>query len=315
MAPPAPWPQPPAPAPGGRNVAKKVLGILLVFSAVALLAFVALLLLNRGPSYEYEDYEAPPVSDTQPDELDFPANEDEAWKILRENPIYLAVTPDQVNCGIVPIERGTLSDQELQDRLNEFSACLMRVFERPLAEQGITTFRPLITVYSGEVVTACGTVPGDEYNAFYCPADQMLYYHAHLSDVLPTLLTRLGIEVVLAHEFAHFMQGRSGITASRHLLRSGMTHEEQLAQTRRSEGQADCWAGQWIRANTTALEVDQATVDGLAVLFESIGDAPNDPEHRDHGAPETRVAWFAKGLGSQEMGTCNTWVVPDEEVR
>ncbi|MGJ3508836.1 neutral zinc metallopeptidase [Enemella sp. A6] len=301
---------------------KKILGILLGVCLAGLLVFVAVLLFsNRGPGYDYDDYESPPISDTAPDKLTVPGSEEEAWEILRNNPAYAGTAPDNVDCGIGIIDHEGLSPEELEARLNEMSACLMMVWDRPMTEQGITMFRPRVTVYTADITMACGTKPGDEPNAFYCGSDQMIYYNPLMHTHPETKFvgdTPLGVEVIMAHEFAHFLQGRSGIIAAFFWLSGPAPEDVQLEMTRRSEAQADCWSGQWVRANIRAMGIDEAGVEKILRLYHGIGDdsLTGDPDIvGNHGLGKTRRAWATTGMNSADVGACNSWVAPKEKVR
>ncbi|MGJ3508837.1 neutral zinc metallopeptidase [Enemella sp. A6] len=314
------WQQPaPARGPGGSGPLKKILGILLATCLLALVAFVVLLFAGGGVpgGYEYDDYEAPPATDTAPDDLMLPGSEDEAWQLLRENAAYQGTVPDNVNCELAPVEPGGMSDEQLQTAMNDFSACLMRVWDRPMTEQGVTMFRPTITVYSGPISTGCGT--RDDVNAFYCGADQLIYYHSDLHKALPQVAdTPLGVEVVMAHEFAHFLQGRTGIFGAFVALAGNLEESDRKEMIRRAEAQADCWSAQWVRANLQAMNIDQAGVEQLLQIYHDIGDdsLSGDPDiEGDHGLGKTRQAWGTTGLNSDSIGACNSWVVPAEQVR
>lgn len=295
------------------------MGIAVTAGVIALVVFVVLLLFGGGdgPGYEFEDYEAPPAQTSAPDEIWIPDSEEEALQLLQNNPAYAAVTPDNVNCEMAVIDPMPMTPEQLQDHFNNLSACLMRVWERPMTDAGVTIFRPHITVYTSDMTTACGTKPGDEPNAFYCPADQMLYYN-HILHSHPATTdvgaTPLGPETVMAHEFAHFLQGRTGVIGAYAYLRYyEESSEVQLEMSRRNELQADCWAGMWVRANTSAMDVSAAGVEGLSAMFGGLGDGSN-PQYRDHGSGPNRQQWFLDGTGTNSVGSCNTWTADEQQV-
>lgn len=310
------WQRTPGPSP--KSPLKKVLAIAVGAATAALVLFVVLLLVNRAstPGYEFEDYEAPPPQSQAPDQLMIPNTEEEALQLTQNNPIYDAVLPDNVNCEM-PVTMVTEMDpQELQDHLNELTACLMLVWDRPTAEVGITLFRPSVTVYTSDITTQCGTVPGNEPNAFYCAVDQMLYYgyilHTHPA-TQGVGLTPFGVESVMAHEFGHFLQGRSGIFSGNFYLRVNAPSDEvQLEYSRRSELQADCLTGNWTRANQQSLDLDETNLAAVADVFAMVGDRQ---PGGDHGAPEMRRQWFLTGTTTANVSSCNTWIVPAEQVR
>ena len=49
-------------------------------------------------------------------------------------------------------------------------------------------------------------------NAFYCSADQQLYYSNQLPEIIDSVAdNKWTADVVMAHEYAHLVQGRAGI--------------------------------------------------------------------------------------------------------
>ena len=115
-----------------------------------------------------------------------------------------------------------------------------------------------MTIYGEKITTKCGE---SGINAFYCSADQQVYY----SNQLPTVLesaseNKWTADVVMAHEFGHAIQGRTGILISAHAL--GQNSGDQatdLQYTRRLETQADCFSGMFVRAVSVSLGVQRRT--------------------------------------------------------
>jgi predicted metalloprotease len=100
-------------------------------------------------------------------------------------------------------------------------------WQRTFAAVGASYRAPTVATLTAPVVTACGPA-GPEHLAFYCPAEEGIYYaptgleehRRRISDFAPI--------VVLAHEWGHHLQTLLGITP-----RAGNTFELQ----------ADCLAG------------------------------------------------------------------------
>lgn len=136
-----------------------------------------------------------------------------------------------------------------------------------------------------------------EGNAFYCPrADIIAYDRAALLPVLRQKFGDSAVVVVLAHEFGHSIQQRlesSSPTAAG--LGSG-------APTILSEGQADCYAGSFLRAvhdgATPDLRTDGRGIDGamnaLITFRDPVGTAAADD--RAHGNAFDRVSSFQDGF-------------------
>lgn len=292
--------------------------VLLGVAVAAAVAFVVVLFVTSGTQYENEDYQPPEQTDA-PDQLTIPQSREEAERLLTENPIYTKTAPANVNCEMPAIEPDGISPEELQAHFDQFTACLMRVWDPSLTDkaEGITFFRPRVTVYTGSISTGCGNV--DVINAFYCGADQELYYHAELHEQgIPQAKVKGGIDTIMAHEFGHFIQGRSGILGARVYLGQNASEEEQLEQTRRSEAQADCLSAMWTRANVQAQGLTDGDIENLRDLYRAIGDdtLTGDPNVvGDHGHSATRVAWANKGYSTGDVGICNSWSAPADQVR
>ena len=124
-------------------------------------------------------------------------------------------------------------------------------------------------------------------NAFYCKLDDSVAWDA--DGLLPDLQSKYGdfvIPVVLAHEWGHAMQQRSGFFDKNELTVS-------------SELQADCFAGGWARhaQDDGVFEVNSADLDsalaGILDLRDSPGTNAQDPSA--HGSGFDRVSAFQDG--------------------
>jgi predicted metalloprotease len=124
-------------------------------------------------------------------------------------------------------------------------------------------------------------------NAFYCKLDDSVAWDA--SGLLPELQAKYGdfvIPVVLAHEWGHAMQQRSGFF-------------DQNKLTVSSELQADCFAGGWARhaQDDKVFDVKSADLDsslaGILDLRDTPGTSAKDPSA--HGSGFDRVSAFQDG--------------------
>ena len=123
----------------------------------------------------------------------------------------------------------------------------------------------------------------------------------------------------MAHEYAHLLQGRTGISISAHALaqRSGDKATE-YAYIRRLETQADCFAGMFIRSVSVSLGVQQDDLEGIEATYVAIGDdtLTGDPNVvGNHGLARSRLYWGNRGIGTSAVGDCNTFVAPEGQVR
>jgi predicted metalloprotease len=135
-----------------------------------------------------------------------------------------------------------------------------------------------------ECASNYGDVAG---NAFYCKLDDSVAWDA--DGLLPELQSKYGdlvIPVVLAHEWGHAMQQRSGYFDENKLTVS-------------SELQADCFAGGWSRhaQDDGVFEVSSGDLDsalaGILDLTDTPGTNAQDPSA--HGSGFDRVSAFQDG--------------------
>lgn len=311
----------PGPWPGGSTRKTSRLGrILLVVTGLAVAALVGLVLvgLTRPGEVAYvnEGY-TPPPADSNPPPLPQPGSEQEAIDLTSANPVYDQVLPAPVRCdGVEPVDVESISDDDLEVHLNNLMGCLVAAWHAPLEAAGFQLPRPPVTVHTDDtlVTTACGeTQPG---NASYCSADQAIYYSSDLPDHAPFLLdARYGVESVLAHEFGHALQGRTGILLGRNALAGAAeTEDEAYELVRRNEAQADCLAGLFVRSAARSLAVDAAEYENLATIYEKIGGPQADPGSTHPYGP-SRTYWFRTGIATDAIGSCNTYTAPSEHVR
>ena len=271
-----------------------------------------------GTTYQNEDYTPPPV-DLNPPKIPVPKNVPAAETLTKANPVYNQSIPSPTRCTMGTVNALTATAPELEAHLNDLMGCLMTVFERPVVAAGFVMPRPSVTVYSAPIKTACGDFK--EVNAAYCAGDQRVYYAKPLLKAFPPAVqkTTYAAETIIAHEFAHALQARTGVLVSEKALEQRASSEAAAAElSRRTETQADCFAGQFVRSVAQSQNLGRDQLAGLSTLAYNIGDdilsgKPNDSG--GHGTGKARQAWFDKGLGSDSMGVCNTFTAPAGQVR
>ncbi|MDO5092556.1 MAG: neutral zinc metallopeptidase [Propionibacteriaceae bacterium] len=309
---------------------------LILFAALGLAGVVLILLLvaaltrpsQDGPDqqpetqYQNEDWEVPPVSNSPP-EFPVPESNAEARTWLDSNDIYQVALANPVRCDLPLLPGGEVDDNELETHLQDYVSCLTRVWGPALEEAGFEAYQPQITVYpvGGTIQTACGTV--ESQNAFFCPSDQRIYIAQDVADVLTadTQDSRIVFDLIIAHEYGHAMQARSGLLAASRILSSDANDDKALEYSRRTETQADCFAGTAMNSLSVGFGItEEDRQDILKISFE-IGDDQLmkrqgvSVEPGNHGIGENRQLWVDRGLTADSLGTCNTFKAPSSEVK
>ena len=298
-----------------------MMALLLGMVAMSVLAIIGLVLINifTGTSetaYQNDDYQVPPA-DTAPPALPLPQTYAEAEAFLVSNPLYAQTTPAPVRCDNPPINVATASDSDLETHFNNQVACLVRVWNPPVTAAGFVLPRPSVTIYGEKVTTKCGT---SGVNAFYCSADQQIYFSNLLPQAVPIVRTnKWAAEVVMAHEFGHAVQARAGILISTHALAQKSGSKTQSNQyLRRLETQADCFSGLYMRSVSRSMGIQQSDLKGIESTYEAVGDDTLTKDANvegDHGLARSRIFWGLTGLGTGDIGKCNTFTAPASQVR
>jgi uncharacterized protein len=312
-------PRPPLPAPRRRNPLRMLLGVVIILSLIALAAFAITGLSSSDTSnvaYQNDNYRVPPP-DRNPPPIPVPQTYGQAEEWITNSAFYGQTVPAPVRCNSQPINVSTASDAQLKSHFEGLMECLVRVWEPPVVNAGYIIVRPTVTIYGEELTTKCGKTG---VNAFYCSADQQVYYSNLLPQALPTVRrNKWTADLVMAHEFGHAVQGRTGILISAHALgqESGEKNTE-LQYMRRLETQADCFSGMFMRSVSQSIEVQADDVDGIEQIYEAIGDdtlSGRSDINGNHGLARSRRYWGTIGLANSEVGKCNTFIVPARLVR
>jgi len=289
--------------------------IAVVVVAMAALVITGLTAEQADVAFQNDDFQVPPP-DTNPPPIPIPQTEQEVVQWSEANAIYSQSMPAPVRCNAQPIDVQNSSEAVLESHFDDLMECLVRAWEPPVTNAGFIIIRPTVTIYGESITTKCGE---SGINAFWCAADQQIYYSSELPNQLSALRGKWAADVVMAHEFGHLLQGRTGLFASGIIAsQSTGSEKEGLIFRRRLETQADCFSGTFIRSVSTSLGIQQADVDVILNSYVVVGDdaASGDPNVvGDHGLSRSRLYWGNVGLGTSEIGACNTFVAEDNLVR
>ena len=298
--------------PRKKNPLVRVLGVLIVLAVVALIGLVVTNLSGGGTNtdvaYQNDNYQPPPP-DTDPPPLPEPETYSEARTLVTANAFYRQTAPIPVRCEISPINVQTASDAQLQTHFETLMGCLMRVWNPPVKAAGYTLVRPTVTIYSKSIKTKCGN---SDINAFYCGADQQVYFSNKLAAGVPEVTrTPRGPDLVMAHEFGHALQARTGILISAKALGQESNDDAtDLRYSRNLETQADCFSGMFLRSTAQSLQIPQSQVPGIEATFVAIGDDTLSGKANivgNHGLSRSRLYWGKLGLASSQVAKCNTF--------
>ncbi len=268
--------------------------------------------------YQNEDY-APPPATRNPPAVPGPRTMEAAGRLVTENPLYDESIPTPTNCQMAAVDVPSASPAEKEAHFNELMGCLMTVFAEPVEAAGFEMPRPPVVVYTRPIKTACGDFA--EVNAAYCTGDQRVYYADSLLRAFPANVARApyAAEVILAHEFGHAVQARTAILISeKYLEQDARSEAAAMDLSRRTEVQADCLAGQYVRSVAQSQGLGTGELAGLGELAWNLGDdvLTGRPGYAGgHGTGGARQDWFNRGLGSDAIAVCNSFVASSDEVR
>jgi predicted metalloprotease len=306
------------PTPRRRNPLGLVLLAVLLVTLAALggLVITGLTLEPSNVAYQNDDYQVPPP-DTSPPPIPVPETYQQAEQWITQSTFYNQTAPAPVRCNSQPINVSTATDAQLKAHFEGLMECLVRVWEPPVTSAGFIIVRPTVTIYGEELTTKCGK---SGVNAFYCTADQQVYYSNLLPKALePVKRNKWTADIVMAHEFGHALQARTGILISAHALGQNSGDEGiDLQYMRRLETQADCFSGMFVRAVSQSIGVQQQDEGGILEIYVAIGDdklSGKGDVVGNHGLARSRKYWGTVGLSTSAVAPCNTFIAPSGLVR
>ena len=268
--------------------------------------------------YVNENYTAP-APDLNPPALPTVTTVAQATDTVTNDAIYTQTVPGPTLCQVSAIDLTTASPSELQAYMTKIVGCLMTVWNGPVTQAGYELPRPPVIVYSTPITTGCGKLETE--NAVYCGADQKVYYATDLPSILPTDLqnARFVVEMIIAHEFGHAVQARTGILISfKGLESTATTTAEKNDWSRRGEMQADCLSGLFIRSVSKSAGLTQQDLDNIAATARAVGDDTLSGKANidgNHGLAANRQYWIQLGMASTTVSVCNTFVAAAGAVR
>jgi predicted metalloprotease len=215
--------------------------------------------------------------------------------------------------GSAPSSSGGDTHTFLEQVFENVQAMWQQEFQRA----GIT-YRPArLTIFSGQVRTACGTHSA-AVGPFYCPASFGVYldtqFFAALSRGAGVRLGDFAQAYVVAHEVGHHVQVLLGI-AQRRALADRHDPAGKNARSVRFELQADCFAGVWMHHAYKQDELTDADLRDALNAAAVAGDdflrnapgASRPPEEWTHGSSAQRQHWLKVGFREGKPAACDTF--------
>ncbi len=279
---------------------------------------------SQGPTPEPTPEPTPveiPDPDLNPPDTPVPTTWEEVDKWLVDNALYAETLQVPTNCPADRLDATTASKEQLQAHVTDLTACLTMVWLEPMERAGFQMPRPPAIVFDQPITTACGDAGSGDI--FYCGGDQRIYYATDAPGIFPASVASavrnpFFMASVIAHEYGHAVQARTGILISQQAIRSQSEKETDLELSRRKEMQADCFAGAFLHAVAQATQLTDAEHAALSEVTYAVGDdiISESPGYvGDHGTGAARQSWFEAGNGSAQVSTCNTWTAPADQVR
>jgi uncharacterized protein len=188
-------------------------------------------------------------------------------------------------------------------------------------------YKPAKTIlYQGSTQTGCGT-GSSQMGPFYCPLDERVYIDVSFFNELSTNYGADGGPLaqmyVVAHEYGHHVQNLTGV-----LGRAQQDPQGPQSGAVRTELQADCYAGLWVRHASTTKDANGRTllkpvteqdIKSALSAASAVGDdriqqkaqGRVTPESWTHGSSAQRQKWFMTGYNSGDMNACDTFNTPN----
>ena len=228
--------------------------------------------------------------------------------------------------GGVPGGGGQVSESQPKatDEMTQFVGVVLAetedVWNGIFQAEGLKYEEPQLVLFAGQVKSACGYASSAS-GPFYCPGDKKVYLDTTFFDQLDRQFGASGDfaqAYVIAHEVGHHIQNLTGILPKFNQMRQSMGEAEANAMSMRVELQADCFAGVWGHFTAQKGLLEQGDVEEALNAAQQIGDDTLQkrmqgyvvPESFNHGTSEQRQKWFAAGLQSGKLSSCDTFNNP-----
>ena len=225
--------------------------------------------------------------------------------------------------GMAPGGGGQVTEGQApaNDEMTQFVATVLAetedVWNGIFQAEGLQYEEPKLVLFAGQVRSACGFASSAS-GPFYCPGDKKVYLDTSFFDQLSQQFGASGDfaqAYVIAHEVGHHIQNLTGILPKFNQMRQNMTEAAANEMSMRVELQADCFAGVWAHYTAQKGLLEEGDVEEALNAARQIGDDTLQkkmqgyvvPESFNHGTSAQRQEWFAAGLKSGKLSSCDTF--------
>ena len=218
--------------------------------------------------------------------------------------------------------QGNAGEEEMKKFVGRVLADTEDVWNALFKSFGRTYKEPNLVLFRGSYPTACGRGVA-AMGPFYCPGDQKVYIDLSFYEELKRRFNAPGDfaqAYVIAHEIGHHVQALFGIAEKVQAAKEQMSERKANELQVRMELQADCFAGVWAnRNNEINKRLEPGDVEEGLRAASQIGDDMIQkratgrvvPDAFTHGSSKQRVEWFARGLKSGDIQSCDTFTAAE----
>ena len=239
---------------------------------------------------------------------------------LTRNTLYtIDLDSKRVRCDIdVRTPKPPLRNSSLAPYLRTLLKCMDKAFAKPLAAKGFVLATPKVKVYKKSIKSPCGRFNQNGAPAYYCSANQTIYWPATRDDSNEAYtFARLGYVGLAAHEFGHHLQAATGVTtgyAQKYYAAEG--NKDRYRLSRRLELQAQCFEGVFLAMAERTIGLSANDRYQMRIWHGFTGDEdPPSSRKPDHGSSAAQIRWLNRGLDDQDFGRCNTWKASKASVK
>ena len=235
------------------------------------------------------------LPDVQWPALPGPTSSDPSWVTLQQSPLYTVELPGLTGC---PPPQRARSITDLEEQGEGQLECIQRAWRPVLTQLGLPDHEIPVYYYSGDSVdTQCGHVSAP---ALYCSFGGGAIYIGE-GTLNGSAWHDFAVKDMTGHEYVHHLQAISGMFEAEYRLNQG---NEGI---RRSELQATC-GGFAMIANDDSFTMTPEIYDTFEPFLRAV------IEDGIHGSKDSVAYWGLRGLHSTDLGNCNTWTSPSEDV-